>query len=371
LKGEWGEKSFHTDSLYFQFSSTSPALSSYPASPAPPALIFSEVLYMPIYLYWGEDEFSIEKAVASLRDHTLDPQWVSFNYTLFSPEQPDTIIQGLNQAMTPPFGAGSRLVWLIDTTLCQHCSEDLLTELKRTLPVIPETSVLLLTCGSKPDGRLKSTQLLQKFADIREFPLIPPWKTEHLIQHVQRVAQELEVELTQSSAYLVAESVGNNTRLLYSEMEKLHIFTGAVNKRLDVDVVAQLVRANTQNSLHLAAAIRAGDTAKALALVAQLSSRNEPALRIVATLIGQFRTWLWVKLMMEAGERSERAIAQAAEISNPKRVYFLQQEVKSLSLQQLVSTLPLLLELEVSLKQGAEDMSALLTKVIELCQVFQ
>jgi len=75
--------------------------------------------------------------------------------------------------------------------------------------------------------------------------------------------------------------------------------------------------------------------------------------------------------MTEAGEASLRAIVQAAEISNPKRLYFLQQEVKPLSVQQLASTLPLLLELEVSLKQGAEDMSALVTKVIELCQVFQ
>lgn len=326
---------------------------------------------MPIYLYWGEDDFAIQTAAASLRDQVLDPQWVSFNYTLLPPEQPDAVIQGLNQVMTPPFGAGSRLVWLVDTTLCQHCSEDLLTELKRTLTVIPENSVLLLTCSSKPDGRLKSTQLLQKSAYIREFSLIPPWKTEQLVQRVQQVAQELGVKLTQRSAYLVAESVGNNTRQLYSELEKLRTFAGAVNKHLDVDSVAQLVQANTQNSLHLAAAIRAGDTAKALALVAQLSSRNEPALRIVATLIGQFRTWLWVKLMTEAGEVSSRAIAQAAEISNPKRLYFLQQEVKPLSVQQLISTLPLLLELEVSLKQGAEDMSALLTKVIELCQVFQ
>lgn len=125
---------------------------------------------MPIYLYWGEDDFAIQTAAASLRDQVLDPQWVSFNYTLLPPEQSDAVIQGLNQVMTPPFGAGSRLVWLVDTTLCQHCSEDLLTELKRTLTVIPENSVLLLTCSSKPDGRLKSTQLLQKSAYIREFP---------------------------------------------------------------------------------------------------------------------------------------------------------------------------------------------------------
>jgi DNA polymerase-3 subunit delta len=75
--------------------------------------------------------------------------------------------------------------------------------------------------------------------------------------------------------------------------------------------------------------------------------------------------------MMETGERNPQAIAQAAEINNPKRIYFLQQEVKSLSVQQLISSLPLLLELEVSLKQGASETSILQTKVVELCQVYQ
>ncbi len=326
---------------------------------------------MPIYLYWGEDDFAIQKAVASLRDRVLDLQWVSFNYTSLPPDQTDAIVQGLNQAMTPPFGAGNRLVWLVDTTICQQCSEDLLSELKRTLPFVPETSVLLLTCRTKPDGRLKSTQLLQKYAEIREFSLIPPWKTEQIVQRVQQAAIEVGVKLTQRSVSLVAESVGNDTRQLYTELEKLRTFADGVNKPLDVDAVRDLVRANTQNSLQLAAAIRTGDAAKALALVAELIGRNEPALRIVATLIGQFRTWLWVKLTIETGQRDDRAIAQAAEVGNPKRVYFLQQEVKPLSVQQLVSTLPLLLELEVSLKQGAEEISALQTKVIELCRIFQ
>jgi DNA polymerase-3 subunit delta len=326
---------------------------------------------MPIYLYWGEDDFAMQQAVASLRDRVLDPQWLSFNYTQYAPNQPDAIIQGLNQVMTPPFGSGNRLVWLVDTTLCQQCSEDLLAELERTFPVIPAASFLLLTCRTKPDGRLKSTQLLRKYAEIREFSLIPPWKTEQLVQRVQQAAQELEVKLTQKSVELLAESVGNNTRQLYSELEKLRTFAGAVEKPLDVGTVAELVRANTQNSLQLAAAIRTGNAARALGLVTELISHNEPALKIVATLIGQFRTWLWVKMITETGARDEKIIAQAAEIGNPKRVYFLQQEVKSVSLQQLVLTLPLLLELEVSLKQGAEEILALQTKVIELCQVFQ
>ena len=326
---------------------------------------------MPIYFYWGEDEFTLQKAVTSLRDRILDPQWSSFNYSQLAPEQPNAVIEALDRVMTPPFGSGSRLIWLVNTTICQHCGEDVLTELKRTLPVVPDTSVLLLTSRSKPDGRLKSTQLLQNYASFEEFSLISPWETKQLLQQVQKAAASVGVKLTQRSVELVVESVGNDTRQLYSEMEKLLLYAGDNRQPLDVDVVAELVRGNNQNSLQLAAAIRSGDVSKALLLVAQLIDRNEPGLKIVATLIGQFRTWLWVKLMLDDGERSDRAIALAAEVSNPKRIYFLQQEVKQLSLGQLVSTLPLLLELEVSLKQGREQMSTLQTKVIELCQIFQ
>ncbi len=177
------------------------------------------------------------------------------------------------------------------------------------------------------------------------------------------------VKLTPKIAELVAESVGNDTRLLDNEIEKLRLYVEGSNKPLNVATVTQLVRNTTQNSLQLAAAIRTGDTAKALETLADLINASEPGLRIVATLIGQFRTWLWVKIMIESGERNQQAIASAADIGNPKRIYFLQQEVKFLSVQQLISCLPLLLELEVSLKQGASEMSVLQTKAIELCQI--
>ncbi len=325
---------------------------------------------MPIHVYWGEDDFAIEKAVVALRDRVLDPLWTSFNYTAFSPEQPDAPILGLNQVMTPPFGAGGRLVWLVNTTLTQHCPENLLSEMTRTLAVIPKESFLLLTSRNKPDERLKSTKLLKQFAaEYREFPLIPPWKTELLVQSVQQAAQAVGVRLTATAAQMLAEAVGNDTRLLYNELEKIRLYADGSDKPLDTNSVAQLVRNTNQNSLQLAAAIRMGDTAKALAILADLLLACEPGLRIVATLIGQFRTWLWVKIMMESGERNPQAIAQAAEVSNPKRIYFLQQEVKSLSVQRLITCLPILLELEVSLKQGAPEMITLQTKVIELCQV--
>jgi len=313
----------------------------------------------------------MSQEINKLRDRVLDPNWLQFNFEKISEDGPDATIQALNQALTPPFGAGGRFVWLADTAIAQTCSETLLTELKRALPAIPDSSTLLLAARKKPDGRSKSTKILQKHATIREFSLIPPWKTEELVKKVERAAKALEVRLTPGAKELLAESVGNDTRRLWNELEKLSLYPCATQQPIDEAVVSRLVVANTQNSLQLAAAIRSGDEAKALGLVVDLLHRNEPPLKIVATLVGQFRTWLMVRLMVEKGERDEKAIAAAAEVRNPKRIYFLRQEIRSLSSQQLLATLPLLLDLEVSLKRGAEPLATLQATIVQLCQALR
>lgn len=323
---------------------------------------------MPVYLFWGEDDFAIAQEVEKLHKQVLDPNWIAFNYDKLAGDNTDNIIDGLNQAMTPVFGVGGRLVWLVETNIAQQCSEALLSELQRTLPKVPDYAHLLLTSSKKPDKRLKSTKLLEKYAQIREFALIPPWKPDEIAKKVQMVATERGIKLTANAVDLLAESVGNNTRLLWSELDKLSLYRQG--KVIDKKEVAALVNVNTQNSLQLATAIRTGETAKALGLVADLLNHNEHPLRIVATLVGQFRTWTLVKLKIEAGEKDEMAIAAAAELGNPKRVYFLRKEIQSVKGKQLLETLPLFLELEFNLKRGGEPLSTLQTKIVELCRIF-
>ena len=326
---------------------------------------------MTVILYWGDDDFAIAKAVSTIQASSIDPAWISFNFEKITPDREDAAIAALDAAMTPPFGTGKRMVWLADTTLMQQCSEQLLTELERTLPQVPTTTILLLTSKNKPDGRLKSTKTIQKYANTQEFSLIPPWKTEELNQRVRIVAKELGLKLTPDATELLAESVGNNTRQLYLELAKLQLLAGGEGQQIDRSMVNSLVVANTQNSLQLAAAIRQGDTGSALQLIAELIDRNEPALKIVATLVGQFRTWLWVKMLVEAGEKDDRVIATAAGLGNPKRLFFIKQELQSTTADRLAASLPKLLDLEFNLKRGSETTSTLQIHAIELCQIFK
>ncbi|MBE9064289.1 DNA polymerase III subunit delta [cf. Phormidesmis sp. LEGE 11477] len=329
---------------------------------------------MPIYFFWGEDEFRLKQAVENLRDRTLDAAWATFNYDRITPDVTDGAIQALNLAMTPPFGAGHRLVWLVDTALSQRCSEATMSEMARTLPLVPETTVLLLTSSGKPDGRLKSTKLLKKHADIREFAAIAPWQTDQLIDQVRRVAQEMHLRLKPEAAALLAEAVGADTRRLYNELEKLSVYWSSQGQvktdPLPPAVITRLVAVSTQTSFQLAESLIAGRTDQALGLVTDLLANNEPALKVVATLVGQFRRWLWVSLMAQQGERDVKAIAKAAEINNPRRVYILQKQIRGCSSAQLGKALSLLLGLEFSLKRGAPEEITLQTKVIEIAACF-
>ncbi|WP_008319301.1 DNA polymerase III subunit delta [Leptolyngbya sp. PCC 6406] len=325
---------------------------------------------MPLYFYWGEDDFRLSQAVVALRDRALDAAWVSFNYDKIPPEIAEAPLVALNQAMTPPFGSGQRVVWLVNTTLGQKCPEPILKEFERTLPQLPDSTLLLLTSGQKPDGRAKFTKLVQRHGQIKAFDTIPPWQTDQLAAQVKQAARDRALTLTEEAADLLVIAVGNQMRQLNLELEKLALYWGDRPGPIDAVAVEALVTISAQSSLQLAIALREGKVETALGLVADLLQRNEPALRIVATLVGQFRTWLWVKMMMTSGERDASAIAKAAEIGNPKRVYILQKEVSALSLTGLQQALGHLLTLEAALKRGRDETATLQTKMIEICQLF-
>lgn len=320
---------------------------------------------MPVYLFWGEDEFLLQREVQQLRSQLVNDQWSFFNYSEYPPNLPDSIPQALADLNTPPVGTGKRLIYLPNSTLLGACPNQLLQQLEDVLPKIPDTNVLLLGSINKPDSRNKSVKLLLKYATVKEFPLIAQWQTDVLTERIYTTAREFSITIANNAACVLAESVGNNTRLLHTELEKLKIYT--LDKCVSADDVRELVSSNAANSLQLAAAIRTGNVSLALELLEVLLRCNEPALKIVATLTTTFRTWLIIKLCIIAGWKDDTAIAHLAEVKNPKRLYFLKKEVTSIDVTKLQNALNTLLELETMLKTGAEEKISLQSQIIKIC----
>ncbi|MFN3360450.1 MAG: DNA polymerase III subunit delta [Pseudanabaenaceae cyanobacterium] len=324
---------------------------------------------MPTHFYWGNDEYSLALAVDRLRQQVVDRAWQDFNFTKIAAAADSQIIEGLTLAITTPFGNGGRLTWLSDCPIGKKCGEEVLMHLELCLHRLPSECHLLFSHPDKPDSRLKSVKLLQQYGEIKEFSLLAPWQEEAILQLVAETAQGYGVNLTESAREFLAEAIGGDPRRLHQELQKIKLWLGDRQQAPTVAELQQLVTASGHNTLQLGQAIRQGNSDRSLLLLQELLANNEPPLKIIATLVGQLRTWLQVRLMLEAGEKDDSRIAEFAELGNPKRVYFLKKEVQGLHSQQLWQALQTLLTAEVALKTGAEDIPTLQTTVIQLCQI--
>ena len=320
---------------------------------------------MPVHLLWGDDEAARSRAVESLISQRTDPAWQSINLTRLDGSDSNQAAQALEEARTPPFGSGDRVVVLQRSPFCNQCPAELAEQLESTLPLIADNCHLVLVNSGKPDARLRTTKALQKLVKSGEakeasFQLPAIWDGAGQIELVQRTARELGLTLEHAAADALSEAIGSDSARLASELEKLALYVGAQpggqqpQPPITATAVQALISSQATNALQVGDALLAGQPAEAVALVDALLEANEPALRIVATLCGQIRGWLWVSLLDQQGESDVNAIAKAAGIGNPKRIYVMRKQIRGRKPARFLALLRQLLEVEAALKRGSD-----------------
>ncbi|APB32555.1 DNA polymerase III subunit delta [Gloeomargarita lithophora Alchichica-D10] len=325
---------------------------------------------MPIYYYWGEDDHQIKQSAQQLIQQVVDPHWQSFNYQKVAGDALEVIQNALAESRTLPFGSGGRLTWISDAPLGTKCPEELGQTLLDLVPNLPEHSHVLFTGVNKLPVKSKVGQLFTQQGKVQEFTPIPPWKTEALAEMVRDTAQSLAIALKPDAVDYLVEAVGNDRYRLAQELQKIALLRPNDPRPLSAKEIQPLVPATTQTSLALAQAIRLGQTDMALNLLDDLLTMAEPPLRVTATLVSQFRLWLWVKLMQVDKQVDAQKVAAMTNLGNPKRIYFLEKEVRSLPLAALTQTLELLFEMELGIKRGAPAAVLLPTRMILLCGLY-
>jgi DNA polymerase-3 subunit delta len=306
---------------------------------------------MPIHLYWGDDEAARGRAVEQLVREALDPSWAAMNLSRLDGQDGEQARRALEEARTPPLGAGNRVVVLQRSPFCGVCPPPLAEALEACLPAIPEHTHLVLVSGGKPDARLRTTKALRAVAEERSFPLPASWDGAGQLELVRNAAKALGLTLEDRAAEALAQAIGSDSARLASELEKLRVYGG---ERITAAAVSALVEGRSSTALAVGEALLAGRPAEAIALVESLLTAGEPALRIVASLSSQIRGWLWVALLEARGEQDVATIAKAAGIGNPKRVYVLRKQIRGRSEEHLLALLRQLLEAEAALKRGGD-----------------
>jgi DNA polymerase III subunit delta len=319
---------------------------------------------MTVLLFIGEDEYGISQQLAALK-RQLDPNWLTFNYHTFSPTQLD---EALNAARTPAVADRLKVVVVKDcnfNSVGQFGEQQF--ELLQCLPHLPPDTNLVFTAASL-DKRLKIAKFLLKHGQLKEYPLLPPWRTDLIAQSIAARAKTMKLSLSKPVVTYLALAIGNDSARVASELSKLTVY--AQGKSLSQSEVEALVPCYTQTSFQLAEAVRCGDSTRVVQLTHDLLSRAEVPLAIVATLQTQFRTWLWVKsVLKDRVQRKDAEIAQLCGISNSNRLYYLKKDVAAASIKALATAAIWLFELEVELKQGAST-KVMLPAFLKVARLF-
>ena len=310
---------------------------------------------MPIHLIWGDDAAARDRAINGLIETVVDPSWASLNLSRLDGAEAGQAAKALDEARTLPFASGERLVLLQRSPFCNGCPTELADRFEAALTLIPDSSHLVLVNPSKPDGRLRTTKALQKrikagLDQEQSFPLPAVWDGAGQRQLVQRTGEALGLRLEPDAIDALVDAIGTDSARLESELRKLSLRSSTIS----ADLVAELVGGLATNALQVGDALLEGNPGDAIARWDALIDAGEPALRIVATLTGQIRGWLWVSLMEQQGERDVAVIAKAAGIGNPKRIYVMRKQLQGRPPQRFLSLLGRLLEVEARLKRGSQ-----------------
>ena len=327
---------------------------------------------MPIHLIWGDDHEASNRAIEEIIQRVIDPVWKSFNQSQIDGNDPKQIYRALEEIQSAPLGGGGRVVLVRRSPFCNGCSGELAGKLEQAVALIPDETHLILNNSNKPDKRLKSTKLIQKtiqsnsLSQEKNYILPLPWDINGQRNLVKNISNKLNLTLNHETIDFIVESIGNDSSLINTELQKIKLLSEALNEQsktnkqqeISKDLVKKLIHNNSTNALEIANYLLKGERIIALNKIQSLLLNGEPALRLITTLTGQSRGWLWVHLLDSQGNQDATQIAKLAGIANPKRIFVIRKQIQGKSTKTLLELMKKLLNIEASIKSGINPINS-------------
>lgn len=312
----------------------------------------------PFYLFFGSDEFRLERVLGEIKRRYIPESVRDLNLKIFYGDDADPgAIVG--SARSLPFMASHRLIIVRRT-------EDFGKEkLEKFLPYLEspcESSCLIFVC-SKPDFHrsfyktFRSATRAVNFEALRERDVLP-W--------IKRTAREIGLKVDPQVCEYLYQMVGNNTRDLYGELEKLHLrYGGAVGME---DVEGLVIHSRIYTIFELMDRIAAKKCSEALSLLGRFLEEEEKKagpLRVIGMLNRQVRLLFQTKVVLEKGGGPKEVAKKlgAAHFLNKDLI----KQSRHWTLKDLERGLGLLYQADGWLKSGSRPKPVLENLIISLC----
>lgn len=307
---------------------------------------------MAVFLFYGQEEYLMEKEIKKLKNELLDASFMSMAYKVFDNPPFNTLIECVQSAPLM-FGNTLSIVYLDKYLIGNKMSLDdkQIESIEYSLSTLSDSVNIIFVCkiardeNKKPDSRKKFYKVLSKYAQVREFAQYRTYDKQ-LPTEIQKMAKEKDLTISSDSVAVLIEQLGVNLTLLDSELEKLKI---AIHPKNAIDSASiKKYCTSTDDVFVLADLIIEGNKNEVLKQYNLLTEKKHP-LEIFAFLQTNFQKFIVIK-------NYEKKMSPA-DIGAKLRLHeFIvkktQEKLRKTSLEKLIQIRENLINVEYKIKTG-------------------
>lgn len=252
-----------------------------------------------LYLVVGEEDLLRDSALNALTQAVLGAEGDAFNYEQFYGDEASGADIQNSIAAVPVFAVRRLVVVKAAEKLTARESEPLLDCVNN-----PVESTTVVFVSSKMDGRLKFSQALARSAVVVD---CSPLRDVQLPAWISREAERIGLRLEEAAAQLLQEVCSTSLYSVRRELEKLASYVPPDRAVTAADVYQLRGMEPGASVFDLALAIAEGRRGRALSILARNLDAGEAPLRILGSLVWQYRRIWKVKESMARGGREGEA----------------------------------------------------------------
>ena len=268
-----------------------------------------------------------------------------------------------------PFFADEKIVILdhfvdITTAKKRFLTDDELKSFEEYLDNPSLTTKLLIFAEGKLDSKRRLVKLLKR--DAKVFDAVEA-KEQELRQYFQKWSQKRGLQfLGQSFENLLIKS-----GFQFSEIQKNLLFLQSYKEDSIIeeeDIVNAIPKTLQDNIFDLTQFILTKKMDQARDLVRDLTLQGEDEIKLIAVMLGQFRTFIQVKILAESGQTESQIASSLGSFlgrnPNPYQIKFALRDARGLSLSFLKQAISYLIETDYQIKTGLYEKNFLFEKAL-------
>lgn len=261
---------------------------------------------LPCYLFEGEEEYTKQAALDSLRRRVLSGGFPELNYAVLQDPSADELIA---VAETLPMMAEKRFVLVREPSLLggraageeaqgeaqgKTRGDDGADRLVQYVGRLPDTLCLVFYVQGKANGSRKLYKQLARQGAVVSFDT-PDQPT--LIKWMARELKAYDKRIDRATAEQLLFAVGQDMHLLHNELAKAAAHAGERDSVSGEDVEAVCIKTTEYKVFDLSDAVVAGQASRASALMNDMLRGGEQRLMLLSLLQRQYRQLLYARLL--------------------------------------------------------------------------